>query len=263
MVKLEWYREKAKLLVWKFERNLPRAIRPEDVMPLLNKIFYKAYDNHVNNKKACSVRGWFPPNRKLLDHPSLQSVTTSAASPATSVPPLPPPTLNVDNGIASTCLDALMRDRARSDGARKAAEKRKLESDSIEENIAKSQRLTSGVLTQNGVHSWNDPRFLDPFRQRQTEAAKKLEEKATKTKAPSKKRYDEVKALCAKYGGEKSHLFQTWTMAECSSYLQYKKKMGDPGMPKDVAEQRQKCVEWMPRPSPPSTPCHSDVEDDD
>jgi hypothetical protein len=102
-----------------------------------------------------------------------------------------------------------MRDRARSDGARKASEKRKLESDSIEENIAKSQRLTSGVLTQNGVHSWNDPRFLDPFRQRQTEAAKKLEEKATKTKALSKKRYDEVKALRAKYGGEKSHLLQT------------------------------------------------------
>ncbi len=151
-----------------------------------------------------------------------------------------------------------------SDVARKAAEKRKLESDSIEENIAKSQCLTSGVLTtQNGVHSLNDPRFLDLFRQRQTDAATKLEEKATKTKAQSKKRYDEVKALRAKYGDEKSHLYQTWTMAECSSYLQYKKKMGDPGMPKDVAERRQKCVEWISCPSLPSTPCHSDVEDDD
>jgi hypothetical protein len=223
MVKLEWYREKAELLVWKFECNLPCVIRPEDGCPCSTRSFT------VNNKKACSVRGWFPPNRKLLDHPLLQSVTTSAASPATSVPPLPPPTLNVDSGLASSCLDALMRDRARSDGARKAAEKRKLESDSIEENIAKSQRLT-GVLTQNGVHSLNDPspRFLDPFRQRQTDVAKKLEEKATKTKALRMKRYDEVKALRAKYGGEKSHLFQTWTMAECSSYLQYKKKLRDP-----------------------------------
>ena len=50
MVKLEWYREKSKFLVWKYEHNLPRAIYPQDVMPLLNKIFYKAYNNITNNK---------------------------------------------------------------------------------------------------------------------------------------------------------------------------------------------------------------------
>ena len=38
-VKSDWYCEKAKLLVWKKEHALPRAIRAEDVMPLLNKIF--------------------------------------------------------------------------------------------------------------------------------------------------------------------------------------------------------------------------------
>ena len=57
MVKLEWYREKAKLLVWKYEHNLPCAIYPQDVMPLLNKIFYKAYNNITNNKKAVAARG--------------------------------------------------------------------------------------------------------------------------------------------------------------------------------------------------------------
>jgi hypothetical protein len=63
---------------------------------------------------------------------------------------------------------------------------------------------------------------------------KKLEEKTEKTKARNKKRYDKVKALRAKYGDEKSHLFQNWTTAECSSYLQYKKKKGDPGSRIDV-----------------------------
>ena len=92
---------------------------------------------------------------------------------------------------------------------------------------------------------------------------KKLEEKTEKTKACNKKRSDEVKALHAKYGDEKSHLFQNWTTAECSSYLQYKKKKGDLGMPKDVAERHQKYVEWISRPSLSSTPCHSDVEDND
>jgi hypothetical protein len=90
-----------------------------------------------------------------------------------------------------------------------------------------------------------------------------LEEKAEKTKAHNKKRYDEVKALCAKYGDEKSYLFQNWTTTKYSSFFQYKKRKENPGMPKDVAERCQKCVEWMSCPSPPSTTCHSDVEDDD
>jgi len=276
MVKLEWYREKAKLLNWKFERNLPRAIRPEDVMPLLNKIFYKAYDNLANNKKACSVRGWFPPNRKLLDHPSLKTnescltnanSTTDETVESTSVtspmPELPRPQLNVECGLAATCLDALIRDRARSEGAKKATEKRKLESDSIVENIKKSARLTSGVLTQNGVHSLNDPRFLDPFCQRLEEAAKKMDEVAAKNKARCKKKFEEVRVLRAKYGDEKTHLFKNWSMSECSSYLQYKKQKGDPGMPKELGERQQRCIEWISRPSPPSTPNQSDVEDDD
>jgi hypothetical protein len=71
MVKLEWYREKRELLTWKYANNLPHAIRPEDVMPLMNKIFYKSYDNLANNKKAVAVRGWYPPNMVLLEHPSL------------------------------------------------------------------------------------------------------------------------------------------------------------------------------------------------
>ena len=49
LVKQEWHCEKAKLMVWKDEHGLPHAICPEDVMPILNKIFYKAYNNIENN----------------------------------------------------------------------------------------------------------------------------------------------------------------------------------------------------------------------
>ncbi len=65
MVKLEWYREKKELLPWKYLNGLP-----DDVMPLMNKIYYKSYyNNAANNKKAVAVRGWYPPNMALLEHP--------------------------------------------------------------------------------------------------------------------------------------------------------------------------------------------------
>ena len=70
-VKSEWYHEKMRLIVWKSEDGLPRVIFPEDVMPIMNRIFFKAYGNEKNNRRATAEHGWFPPNRKLLEHPSL------------------------------------------------------------------------------------------------------------------------------------------------------------------------------------------------
>ena len=50
-------------------------------------------------------------------------------------------------------------------------------SDFIAQNILKLQGLTSGVMTKNTIHSLSDPRFLEPFRQRHIETAKKDKEK--------------------------------------------------------------------------------------
>jgi hypothetical protein len=47
-VKSEWYREKAKLMVWESEHSLPRAIRPEDVMPIMNRVFL----NHTARRRT-------------------------------------------------------------------------------------------------------------------------------------------------------------------------------------------------------------------
>ncbi len=248
-VKSEWYREKAKLLVWKSEHGLPRAIRPEDVMPIMNRIFSKAYGNETNNRKATAEHGWFPPNRKLVEHPSLVRKKKETV-------------LNVDKGFAGSVLDHLLRERSQSDGAKKAAEKRKLTSNAISENIKKSQRLTSGVLAKNAVHSLDDPRFLEPFRQRKHEHEVKEEEKKTKRKAQASSLFIGVRELREKHGAGKSHLFATFNAKECGYYLQYNKLKTDGAMPKGLSERRQQCKEWIERPSPTSFPCQSDGEED-
>ena len=56
---------------WNYNLQIPLTISPTDVIPLMNLIFHKSYDNVCANLKAVSDRGWFPPNRKLFEHPSL------------------------------------------------------------------------------------------------------------------------------------------------------------------------------------------------
>jgi hypothetical protein len=81
----------------------------------------------------------------LLQHPSLIADKNINASPHSSLP-LPFPELKVEAGLAGSVPDKIIRERCKSDGAKKAAEKRKLMSDMIADNILKSQRLTSGVI---------------------------------------------------------------------------------------------------------------------
>jgi hypothetical protein len=102
----------------------------------------------------------------------------------------------------------------------KAAEKRKLTSNAISENIKKSQRLTSGVLAKNAVHSLDDPRFLEPFRQRKLEHKVKEEEKKTKRKAKASKLFIGVRELREKHAADNTHLFVTCNAKECGVYLQ-------------------------------------------
>jgi hypothetical protein len=51
---------------------------------------------------------------------------------------------------------------------------------------------------------------------------------------------------------------------KCGAYLQYKKKQPkDKAMPKDLVGRRERCVEWITRPSPTASPNQSDDEDID
>jgi len=174
--KIEWYREKGFLLVWKYTRRLTRSIKPYDIMPILNKIFHKSFGNLQGNMKAVSDRGWFPPNRKLLEHPSLindaaseHAVPSSADTSSSSTSCAMTLTLNIggEEGMTATVLDRMLTERARSEGAKKAGEKRKQEGQDAAANIRDAKRLTTGVLTANGIHSLRDPEFLEPFRARE------------------------------------------------------------------------------------------------
>ena len=156
------------------------------------------------------------------------------------------------------------RERSKSDGAKKAAEKRKITSDMIADNILKSQRLTSGVMTKNSIHSLSDPpRFLQPFCQRRIETQRKDEEKKSKRKALHGKLVNAVQVLRMKLGHEILHNFEQCDKNECGcgAYLQYKKLPKDKAMPKDLIGQRERCVEWISRPSPTASPNQSEDED--
>ena len=194
----------------------------------------------------------------LLEHPSL---VADKNPPPQSMPSSSFPEINAESDLAGSVLDKLLRERSQSEGAKKAAEKRKLTSETIAENIFKSQRLTSGVMTKNAIHSLNDPRFLKPFHLRCIETAKKKDEKTSKRRALTSKLVSAVTALRAKWGHEKTHFFQQCDKNKCGAYLQYKKQPKDKAMPKDLLGQKQCCVEWIGRPSPTSSTYQSDEEE--
>jgi hypothetical protein len=161
-------------------------------------------------------------------------------------------------------LDKIIRERSKSDGAKKAAEKRKLTIDMIADNNLNSQRLTSGVMTKNSIHILSDPRFLEPFRQRRIKTQRKDDEKKSKRKALHGKLVSAVKVLRTKLGHEIIHKFeQCDDKNECGAYLQYNKQPKDKAMPKDLIGRRERCVEWITRPSPTASPNQSDDEDND
>ena len=146
-------------------------------MPLVNNIFYKCYGNVASNRKAGADRGWFPANRKLVEHPDIKEETKTQNSTEQVVPQLP--AMNIDDGFGATCIDRLICHQSRSEAGKKAAEEKKSSREGIMKNIKDTKRLTAGVIVAQGVHSLNDPRFVKPFRARQA-ARREKEEKAAK-----------------------------------------------------------------------------------
>jgi hypothetical protein len=80
-------------------------------------------------------------------------------------------------------------------------------------------------LTKNGIHSLNNPRFVEPFRKHQLECSEKEEENHAKRKEGSNKLGVAIKAMQDKWGREKTHCFEECGMKECNAYLQYKKEV--------------------------------------
>ena len=68
--KSEWYCTKDDLLLWKYEQGLTRVIKHEDIMPILNHVFPKAFGHKRINKHAMAERDYNAFNHKLVEHPS-------------------------------------------------------------------------------------------------------------------------------------------------------------------------------------------------
>ena len=161
--------QKANLLIWKCTRHLVCSIRPYDIMLILNKTFHKSFGNDKGNMKAVSDCRWFPPNQKLLKHPFLindsccesDAAASSANTTSLSTSSDTAVTLNIGavDDMAATVLNNMLTERAKTDGAKKAAEKRKQEGHDAVANIRDAKHLTTGVLTANGIHSLSNPKF--------------------------------------------------------------------------------------------------------
>ena len=53
----DYYQANDELLLWKYEWGLIRAIKHEDIMPVLSEIFSKAFGQEEINKTAISDQG--------------------------------------------------------------------------------------------------------------------------------------------------------------------------------------------------------------
>ena len=175
--KMEWYREKERLMAWKGDHTVPEVISPTDIIPLLNRVFHKSYDNIASNLKAVADRGWYPANRKLLEHKDLLNDTTvspteglatptatfetqqdsSAAASSTAIGTQPDSsvaasstdddgmiTLNLGSGMGETCINRIIHARMRNVKSREAADKRRQRGSDAMTNMKEAKRLSSG-----------------------------------------------------------------------------------------------------------------------
>ena len=115
-------------MVWKSINCLPCTIGPTDIIPLINRVFYKSYRSTNSKLRAMSDWGWNPPNRKLLEHKELiddsspvitEALTDSTANIAAQSTSNRSFNLNIHEGMAATILDRMIAKQARSSQAKK------------------------------------------------------------------------------------------------------------------------------------------------
>ena len=104
------------LYEYKGDFNLELKITQEDVMPLLNRIFEKAYGRVESNLRALSDRGWNPPNRNLLDNPDLVGQEIYNGEEQESVEKVDYQSINTETGFAGTFIDKNISHRMRNGG---------------------------------------------------------------------------------------------------------------------------------------------------
>ena len=90
--KVEWVREKSKLVLFKTRMGINSDLEKSDMLPLINRIWPLSFGSVDTNKQAIRDRGWNPLNRCLLTDPEIiktRTVGRFISSPSPESPSQP------------------------------------------------------------------------------------------------------------------------------------------------------------------------------
>ena len=77
----------------------------------------------------------------------------------------------------------------------------------ILQNLKEANKLTSGVMASNSIHSLQNPRFLEAYNEMTRDVSKKLLKNANAREVNIIKKIHGLKKLHKNYGHDNRHLF--------------------------------------------------------
>ena len=188
--------------------------------------------------KAIADRGWYLANRMLLDHPDLKKKEIlNTPSPNNLLANNGYNAINLDNEVASKVMTKIVSEFMKRNGVKKRMENLK-KGDLIKKRFESSRALTSGTLVSHGMHNLNDTRIINHIKFRKEEKLRKARNRTARNKVNLERRINKVQAIRK----EKGNHFSEYSNEELKAYIQYKKRKGDPGMPKFTGETQKKAL---------------------
>jgi len=158
--KTVWYHEKEKLLLWKYERWVEGVIWHYDVIPLLNKVFHRAFGQVAINQQAISDHGWGPLNQELPKHPQPVLQKSVERDSSQSSDKLSGLNITIAEGVTVSLLDWVVRARVKNKAAKQEGDKRIANGSNIQKNIKDAKWVSAGVLTKNGVFAISNTELI-------------------------------------------------------------------------------------------------------
>jgi len=235
------------------------TIEPSDIMLLVNDAWNKSFAKVATNKKAIAERGWFPYNRKLLQHPDIattkpvESITDSQEtyllyetcdlSPSSQISDVTLPTfdqqyvsrrsvpyqVNRDKGMGMHVLSHIVREndimlaRQRIDKEKKAGEREMTKLHQI-------KKISAANIVRCG-HYVIGKDIADEIMDRQIKREQAEHEKRMKQEAQYLKRHGKAKHII---NSKKDR--RTWTKMDYRTILMALKVKGDAKLPNDIKD---------------------------
>ena len=207
------------------------------MMPLLNRIFEKAYGGVESNLCALSDRGWNPPNRKILDHPDLVGQEQYNGKEQESVEQVYYRSINRETEFEGTCIEKIISHQMRNGGI-EACQNRLEEGADIVKNLKEAKKVTADVIVSNGIHSLNDPALVAHIRnkkrvegeagtKKETTYRNRLQDLISKV-AQTRKKEEEVRMMRLRNGQQQNFqlTFNTRNFLKMAQYQQRLLKKG-------------------------------------